>query len=144
MRTDEAEATAIGIRGVPFFVIDRKYGVNGAQPAEVLLQALERAWAERSPLVASGLHLDLPGKPGRLCLAFASLPGALAQDEGVVRTAPQLLRGAESRLRGPQDGSASGQLGLIEIGGVVPADLLAHYDTSPLVSGDVRAPEGAG
>ena len=25
-----------------------------------------------------------------------------------------------------------------------PADLLAHYDTSPLVSGDVRAPEGAG
>lgn len=52
VRTDEAEATAIGIRGVPFFVIDRKYGVNGAQPAEVLLQALERAWAERSPLVS--------------------------------------------------------------------------------------------
>jgi predicted DsbA family dithiol-disulfide isomerase len=52
VRTDEAEAAAIGIRGVPFFVVDRRYGVNGAQPAEVLLQALERAWADRSPLIA--------------------------------------------------------------------------------------------
>ena len=52
VRADEAEAAAIGIRGVPFFVIDRTYGVNGAQPADVLLQALQRAWAERSPLIA--------------------------------------------------------------------------------------------
>ncbi|MGY1710922.1 DsbA family oxidoreductase [Geodermatophilus sp. SYSU D00758] len=51
VRADEAEAQALGIRGVPFFVLDRRYGVSGAQPADVLLQALERAWAERSPLV---------------------------------------------------------------------------------------------
>ncbi len=51
VRADEAEAAAIGIGGVPFFVVDRTYGVNGAQPAEVLLQALERAWADRSPLI---------------------------------------------------------------------------------------------
>ena len=52
VRDDEAEAAAIGIHGVPFFVVDRKYGVSGAQPADVLLQVLERAAAERSPLVA--------------------------------------------------------------------------------------------
>jgi predicted DsbA family dithiol-disulfide isomerase len=52
VRADEAEAQALGIRGVPFFVVDRKYGMSGAQPADVLLQVLERAWAERSPLIS--------------------------------------------------------------------------------------------
>lgn len=51
VRADQADAQALGITGVPFFVLDRRYGVNGAQPADVLLQALERAWAERTPLV---------------------------------------------------------------------------------------------
>jgi len=36
-------AQRIGIQGVPFFVLDRRYGVSGAQPAEVLVQALEKA-----------------------------------------------------------------------------------------------------
>ena len=49
VRTDEAEATALGIRAVPFFVVDRTYGVSGAQPPEVLLQVLERAWSESRP-----------------------------------------------------------------------------------------------
>lgn len=52
VRADEAEAGALGISGVPFFVVDRKYAVNGAQPADALLQVLQRAWAERSPLIA--------------------------------------------------------------------------------------------
>ncbi len=51
VRADEAEAQALGIRGVPFFVVDRKYGVSGAQPAEVLRQVLDRAWSERAPLI---------------------------------------------------------------------------------------------
>jgi hypothetical protein len=37
--------------GVPFFVFDRKYGAAGAQPAELLLQLLERAWADAHPLI---------------------------------------------------------------------------------------------
>ena len=45
VRADEAEAQALGIRGVPFFVVDRRYGVSGAQPADALLEALERAYA---------------------------------------------------------------------------------------------------
>jgi predicted DsbA family dithiol-disulfide isomerase len=41
---DEREASELGISGVPFFVIDRRYGISGAQPAELIGQALERAW----------------------------------------------------------------------------------------------------
>jgi predicted DsbA family dithiol-disulfide isomerase len=54
VRTDESEARAFGITGVPFFVVDRKYGVSGAQPAEQLLAVLDRAWSERSPLTLVG------------------------------------------------------------------------------------------
>ena len=50
VRADEREAAQLGANGVPFFVLDRKYGVSGAQPAEVFTQALAQAWGERSPL----------------------------------------------------------------------------------------------
>jgi predicted DsbA family dithiol-disulfide isomerase len=40
------EAESLGIRGVPFFVLDRKYAVSGAQSAETFHQALEKAFAE--------------------------------------------------------------------------------------------------
>jgi predicted DsbA family dithiol-disulfide isomerase len=44
--TDEAMARAIGATGVPLFVIDRKYGISGAQPPATIAQVLERAWRE--------------------------------------------------------------------------------------------------
>ncbi|MEU0597303.1 DsbA family oxidoreductase [Streptomyces sp. NPDC006393] len=50
VRADEREAAQLGATGVPFFVLDRKYGVSGAQPAEVFTRALTQAWGERSPL----------------------------------------------------------------------------------------------
>ncbi|MEV6174825.1 DsbA family oxidoreductase [Streptomyces sp. NPDC051954] len=50
VRTDEREAAELGANGVPFFVLDRKYGVSGAQPAELFSQALTQAWDARSPL----------------------------------------------------------------------------------------------
>jgi predicted DsbA family dithiol-disulfide isomerase len=46
VRADELLAQQIGIQGVPFFVLNRRYGVSGAQPAEVLVQALEAAAGE--------------------------------------------------------------------------------------------------
>ncbi|BEK87396.1 DsbA family oxidoreductase [Nocardia seriolae] len=49
VRADEAEAARLGARGVPFFVLDRKYGVSGAQPPEVFAQALERTWSDHAP-----------------------------------------------------------------------------------------------
>ena len=44
VRADEDEARALGITGVPFYVIDGKYGVSGAQPAEAFTRALQQAW----------------------------------------------------------------------------------------------------
>jgi predicted DsbA family dithiol-disulfide isomerase len=49
VQRDIAEARALGISGVPFFVIERKYGVSGAQPADALLQVLEQVWTESHP-----------------------------------------------------------------------------------------------
>ncbi|HJT74506.1 MAG TPA: DsbA family oxidoreductase, partial [Chitinophaga sp.] len=46
VRKDIDEAEALGIRGVPFFVFDRKYGVSGAQPSEAFLQALTKSVEE--------------------------------------------------------------------------------------------------
>ena len=43
---DLQEAADLGIRGVPFFVLDRTYGVSGAQAAETFLDALRRVAAE--------------------------------------------------------------------------------------------------
>lgn len=41
---DEATARSLGANGVPFFVIDRRLGISGAQPAEAIAQILDRAW----------------------------------------------------------------------------------------------------
>ena len=45
VREEEDAARSLGITGVPFFVLGGKYAVSGAQPAELLLRALEQAWA---------------------------------------------------------------------------------------------------
>jgi predicted DsbA family dithiol-disulfide isomerase len=53
VRNDELLAQQIGIQGVPFFVLDRRFGVSGAQPPEALLQALRHAWeAGQQPAAA--------------------------------------------------------------------------------------------
>ncbi|MGH9007183.1 MAG: DsbA family oxidoreductase, partial [Acidimicrobiales bacterium] len=45
VRAEEAEAAALGINGVPYFVVDHTYGVSGAQRPGLLLAVLQRAWA---------------------------------------------------------------------------------------------------
>ncbi len=47
VRADERQARALGATAVPFYVIDETYGVAGAQPPEVFLNVLERAWSEQ-------------------------------------------------------------------------------------------------
>jgi len=49
VRADEQEGADLGIRGVPFFVVDRKYGISGAQPASVFVDTLTKAWNESRP-----------------------------------------------------------------------------------------------
>jgi predicted DsbA family dithiol-disulfide isomerase len=50
VREDERRARLLGIAGVPFFAIDDRYGVSGAQSADLLLEALTAAWAEQTPV----------------------------------------------------------------------------------------------
>jgi predicted DsbA family dithiol-disulfide isomerase len=52
VRADEHEARLFGIAAVPFFVIDRYYGIEGAQPPEAILDTLTRAVAPDTPRVA--------------------------------------------------------------------------------------------
>jgi predicted DsbA family dithiol-disulfide isomerase len=54
VRADIRRARMFGIQGVPFFAVDEQYGVSGAQPAEVLQEVLEQAWAESHPLLKIG------------------------------------------------------------------------------------------
>jgi predicted DsbA family dithiol-disulfide isomerase len=43
---DEALGHSLRVSGVPFFAVDRRYGIAGAQPAEAIAATLERSWAE--------------------------------------------------------------------------------------------------
>lgn len=45
---DAYEAQQIGVRGVPFFVFNRKYGISGAQPLEVFTRTLYQAYTEET------------------------------------------------------------------------------------------------
>lgn len=52
VKLDIAEAQQIGIRGVPFFLLNRKYAISGAQPESVFVEALEKSfseWKESNP-----------------------------------------------------------------------------------------------
>jgi len=55
VRKDEMQAQSIGINGVPFFVLNNKYAVSGAQSPETFLEVLEQTWEEmekeNSPLI---------------------------------------------------------------------------------------------
>lgn len=67
VRADEAQAQAYGISGVPFFVIDGRYGISGAQPAGAVLQALHDAWSERPPLTLVKPQASAPSCEGDTC-----------------------------------------------------------------------------
>jgi predicted DsbA family dithiol-disulfide isomerase len=63
VKGDIAQAAQLGIRGVPFYVIDGRYGVSGAQPAEVFQQALTQVYDELNPKPA----LNLMTPDGEAC-----------------------------------------------------------------------------
>ncbi len=46
IKQDIAKARQVGVQGVPFFVLNNKYAVSGAQPSEAFLEALQKAYAE--------------------------------------------------------------------------------------------------
>ena len=54
VRADEQRAVDLGSTGVPFFVLDERFGIPGAQPPDVLLRMLHRVWdsSEEAALAA--------------------------------------------------------------------------------------------
>lgn len=54
VKADIERAASLGVQGVPFFVIDDKYGVSGAQGVEGFKKALQQAWHEKHPLQMVG------------------------------------------------------------------------------------------
>ncbi|MGW0857572.1 DsbA family oxidoreductase [Streptomyces sp. NPDC002690] len=58
VRADEREASELGANAVPFFVLDRRYGISGGQPTEVFAQALEQAWKDREVTALTPLGDD--------------------------------------------------------------------------------------
>jgi predicted DsbA family dithiol-disulfide isomerase len=55
VRADERRAVELDVTGVPFFLVDGRLGVPGAQDSELFLRTLDRAWAQ-----AHEPHLDEP------------------------------------------------------------------------------------
>ncbi|MGD6879608.1 DsbA family oxidoreductase [Bacillus infantis] len=51
VRIDEGIARQYGVTGVPYFVINQKYAISGAQPAETFASALQKVWEEENPVV---------------------------------------------------------------------------------------------
>lgn len=46
VRDDERKAQELGISGVPFFLLEEKWAINGAQPVEMILAGLRQVWTE--------------------------------------------------------------------------------------------------
>ena len=67
IHADIEEAASLGISGVPFFVLAGKYGISGAQPAEVFESALAQVWDELHPEPGPLTPIALPGEPGAAC-----------------------------------------------------------------------------
>ena len=68
VRAEENLALDFGISAVPFFVIDRIFGIPGAQPPDVILRALQRAWEKSArPLELAGDVAGAPGCDGDSC-----------------------------------------------------------------------------
>ena len=68
VRADVEVALELGISGVPFFVLDRRTGVSGAQPPQVLRGAIDQALASVGPLTTvAGDDDDRDHDPGDAC-----------------------------------------------------------------------------
>lgn len=68
---DIYEARQVGVRGVPFFVFDRKYAVSGAQASETFLDVLNKSfteWRKDNPVQQLNSTAGEICEPGKDCL----------------------------------------------------------------------------
>lgn len=60
---DFRTARSIGVTGVPFFVLEDKYAISGAQPTELFSQALQKVWEEEHPAPRNFISIDAGDAP---------------------------------------------------------------------------------
>ncbi|MEQ2528071.1 DsbA family oxidoreductase [Bacillaceae bacterium CLA-AA-H227] len=65
VNNDQIIAQQFRITGVPFFIINQKYAISGAQPLETFTNALEKVWEEENP---KPLFEDLSQDTGAVCM----------------------------------------------------------------------------
>jgi predicted DsbA family dithiol-disulfide isomerase len=63
VRNDEDLASSMGISGVPFFVLNNKYAISGAQAPEIFLQSLQYAWSEYEKEIPQLISVPAIGIP---------------------------------------------------------------------------------
>lgn len=67
VKNDIFAANSLGIKGVPFFVFNEKYGISGAQPTDLFSEVLEKSWSEFSEskpdikIIKEGDSCDIDG-----------------------------------------------------------------------------------
>ncbi|OYW83307.1 MAG: hypothetical protein B7Z26_00915, partial [Asticcacaulis sp. 32-58-5] len=54
VREEQEFITSCGAQGVPFFVVNNRYALSGAQPPQAFTQALEAAWKDIAPQITDG------------------------------------------------------------------------------------------
>lgn len=64
VNADVNEAQKLSIRGVPFFIFNRKWGLSGAQPEDVFLEVLEKAYEEEHQIIEVASANDLSCEDG--------------------------------------------------------------------------------
>jgi predicted DsbA family dithiol-disulfide isomerase len=52
VKSEEAEGRKLGIRAVPYFILDRTYGISGAQPVEVFRTAIDSMQHQATSMAA--------------------------------------------------------------------------------------------
>jgi len=67
VRADERDARELGVTGVPFFVVDGKFGIPGAQDADTILGVLRRAWTRAHPLEVTAAPAEGTACEGDSC-----------------------------------------------------------------------------
>jgi predicted DsbA family dithiol-disulfide isomerase len=70
VQNDQREGSQLGLQGVPFFVINRKYAVSGAQSPETFLSVLNKVWDEENPKA----DLKTLGETGASCTDDSCTP----------------------------------------------------------------------
>lgn len=67
VQKDIYESQTMNVRGVPYFVLDRKYALSGAQPIEAFKEAISQSYKEWAEAKNTTPLKNLNGNDGAIC-----------------------------------------------------------------------------